>query len=262
MASFQLTFSLSQAVLKLQLFDNDVEIASASGKGVATIHAVNLVQVIEETISPATAPAGGKGDKKDKEKEAKEKEEKERLAKESAAAVAAALGEKPLPKHRYVLQATIQPLDQMKPTSPNVQAAVSDANRPTSRGGKPAPSSASPSKAKKKQSAGPGAVEATSPAGPVEPIWMWKLRVISTDTTSLIVVKDTEKEDRYKMIKDSWEANQPGRAAKARESRDQYLRLTESGTIKPVVIMMTPPAEENPPPVIGKPKEIVVTAVG
>ncbi|KAJ3024485.1 UNVERIFIED_CONTAM: hypothetical protein HDU68_008113 [Siphonaria sp. JEL0065] len=88
---------------------------------------------------------------------------------------------------------------------------------------------------------------ATSPgvAAVAEASWNWKLRIISTDTASLTVVKDTEKEDRYKMIKDSWEANQQGRS------------------IKPVAIMLTPSQEDLPPVIqIGKPKEVVITATG
>jgi hypothetical protein len=61
----------------------------------------------------------------------------------------------------------------------------------------------------------------------------WKLRLISTDTTSLIVTKDTEKEDRYKALKDSWEQQQPGRASKAREARDAYTKQVEQGVIRP-----------------------------
>ncbi|RKO89162.1 hypothetical protein BDK51DRAFT_27801, partial [Blyttiomyces helicus] len=57
----------------------------------------------------------------------------------------------------------------------------------------------------------------------------WKLRIVSTDTASLSVARDTEKEDRYRAIKDSWEAAQPGRAARGREARDGYLKLVESG---------------------------------
>lgn len=64
----------------------------------------------------------------------------------------------------------------------------------------------------------------------------WHLRIISTDTASLAVARDTEKEDRHRAIKDSWEAAQPGRAARARESREAYLRQVESGTIRPIVI--------------------------
>ncbi|KAJ3076534.1 hypothetical protein HDU98_002522 [Podochytrium sp. JEL0797] len=271
-ASFQLTFSLPQVMIKLQVFDNDVEIASVSGKGIVSLHTVSLLQVIEEaTVQPSTAAvsSGGKGDKKDKEKEAvekKEKEEKERIAKEIATVAAATLAV-PIIKHRYVIQATVQQLDLIKPNSPNLLVSQ-DANRPSSRGSVKTPSSATPNKAKKKQSAGTGgatAGSATSSEPPTSagPDLFWKLRIISTDTASLTVVKDTEKEDRYKMIKDTWEASQPGRSAKAREARESYLKLVESGAIKPVVALLTPFLEDAPPVVqIGKPKKVVVTANG
>ncbi|KAJ3088049.1 hypothetical protein HK102_009682, partial [Quaeritorhiza haematococci] len=64
----------------------------------------------------------------------------------------------------------------------------------------------------------------------------WKLRIITTDTASLLVTKDTEKEDRYRAIKDSWEQARPGRAAKAREARDGYLKLVEQGLVGPITI--------------------------
>ncbi|KAJ3025851.1 UNVERIFIED_CONTAM: hypothetical protein HDU68_006577 [Siphonaria sp. JEL0065] len=269
-ASMQLSFSLPQAMLKLQVFDNDIEIASASGKGIVSLHTVSLQQVIEDTPAAVIA-TGGKVDKKEKEAaEKKEKEEKERIA--AAAAAAAASGEKTPLKHRYVLQATVQQLELLKPNSAGLLGAGLDAaNRVASaRAGGKAPSSASPAKSKKKQSAGgptftTDPASATSPSVPAvaEASWSWKLRIISTDTASLIVVKDTEKEDRYKMIKDSWEANQQGRSARAREARDQYLKLVESGSIKPVAIMLTPLQDDLPAVVqIGKPKEVVITATG
>lgn len=62
----------------------------------------------------------------------------------------------------------------------------------------------------------------------------YKLRFISSDGASLIVTKDTEKEEKYKVIKDSWEAAQSGRAQKAKESRINYLKQLEKGTIKTV----------------------------
>jgi hypothetical protein len=78
--------------------------------------------------------------------------------------------------------------------------------------------SAAPKKKTTKSAAGSAgaggpAVSASSPAPPdatspavlaMEPAW--RLRIIASDSASLIVQKDTEKEDRYKMIKDSWES--------------------------------------------------------
>ncbi|KAJ1560371.1 hypothetical protein HK405_007341, partial [Cladochytrium tenue] len=71
----------------------------------------------------------------------------------------------------------------------------------------------------------------------------WRLRVFLSDPSVLTIAKDTEKEDRYKMIKDSWEATQPGRAARAREAREAYLKQLESGAVKPVAFLVPPAAE-------------------
>ena len=62
----------------------------------------------------------------------------------------------------------------------------------------------------------------------------WKLRLVSIDTASIVVARDTEKEDRHKAIKETWETSQPGRAAKAREARDSYLKQCDAGSIAPI----------------------------
>jgi hypothetical protein len=49
----------------------------------------------------------------------------------------------------------------------------------------------------------------------------WKLRVISSDT--LAITRDTEKEDKEAALKKSWEDAEPGRAEKAKKSRQFYL---------------------------------------
>jgi len=49
-----------------------------------------------------------------------------------------------------------------------------------------------------------------------------------------VVTKDTEKDEKFKVIKDSWETAQSGRAVKAKESRINYLKQLEKGTIKTV----------------------------
>jgi hypothetical protein len=113
----QLNFSIPQVVVKLQVFDNDVEIASARGKGVATLHAVSLLQNTEEAgaagAANQVAAAGvvaaqgsaqgskkdekGANDKKDKDSAAAaEKKEKEVAAREIAALPALVCHEKML----------------------------------------------------------------------------------------------------------------------------------------------------------------------
>ena len=49
----------------------------------------------------------------------------------------------------------------------------------------------------------------------------WTLRVFSTDTLAL--AKDTDKEDKEKALKASWETTEPGRSDKAKKSRQRFL---------------------------------------
>ena len=49
----------------------------------------------------------------------------------------------------------------------------------------------------------------------------WQIKVYSNETLALI--KDTDKEDKEKALKASWEAEEPGRAEKAKLSRQKFL---------------------------------------
>lgn len=48
----------------------------------------------------------------------------------------------------------------------------------------------------------------------------WAMKWYTSETLAL--VKDTDKEDREKALKSSWEANEPGRADKASASRKRF----------------------------------------
>ena len=48
----------------------------------------------------------------------------------------------------------------------------------------------------------------------------WLMKWYSSETVALI--KDTDKEDREKALKASWETNEPGRAEKASSSRRRF----------------------------------------
>lgn len=52
----------------------------------------------------------------------------------------------------------------------------------------------------------------------------WKLRVISSGTSSVLLAKDTEREERLKALKEGWEIANPGRLVRAKELRDNYNR--------------------------------------
>lgn len=48
----------------------------------------------------------------------------------------------------------------------------------------------------------------------------WFLKIISTDT--VVVVRDTDKEDKERGIKKSWEDAEPGRSEKSKKSRRKH----------------------------------------
>ena len=49
----------------------------------------------------------------------------------------------------------------------------------------------------------------------------WVMKLFTSET--IAIIKDTDKEDREKALKASWEAAEPGRAEKAAKSRARYL---------------------------------------
>ena len=51
----------------------------------------------------------------------------------------------------------------------------------------------------------------------------WVLKFFTSETLALF--KDTDKEDREKALKASWETQDPGRAEKAAKSRQRFLLL-------------------------------------
>ncbi|KAJ3269871.1 hypothetical protein HDV01_000833 [Terramyces sp. JEL0728] len=223
--SLQVSFSMQSIWIKIVLYDNDVEICSVQGKGLATINNVLLHQ--------AEDPPPAKPSKDDK---------------KGPAGAQSAPPAPILPKHKYVLQATIleSEVDRLNQITSN---SSNDPNRPTSRSSK---SGSAASKKKKVNSASVTAgnqtpapavavVAGTSPqatAPPSELEFFWSLRLISTDTSSVLVVKDTEKEDRYKAIKESWETAAPGRMNRARDNRENYLKHSDLGNIHPVNIIL------------------------
>ncbi|KAJ3309415.1 hypothetical protein HDV04_006156 [Boothiomyces sp. JEL0838] len=218
--SLQVSFSMQSIWIKVILFDNDVEICAVQGKGMATINNVLLYQA-EEPIPVKPSKDDKKGP--------------------------AASAPPVLPKHKYVLQATIleSEIDRLNHISTN---SSNEANRPTSRSSK---GGSAASKKKKVPSASATAGQPPTPSVPViagvqpqgvavptELEFLWTLRLISTDTANVIVLKDTEKEDRYKSIKESWEAAAPGRMNRARDNRETYLKQSDLGHIHQVNIIL------------------------
>ncbi|KAJ3390553.1 hypothetical protein HDU92_000392 [Lobulomyces angularis] len=240
--SMQLSFNLPFVSLNLQLFDHEEEIFSISGKGIVSMHAVTLYANFPEgdgiLVPPPQLVENKKGTKDGKDAPKVDLSVKEAV--------------KPPLKHKYILQGSMEPIEWSKFLTTKGNQANDE--RPVSRGIKTTGSG------KKKKSTQPAA----QPDPPVitgvassEP--NWKLRFVSTDSVSLIVTKDTEKEDRYRALKDSWELSQPGRALKAKESREQYIKQVEQGLTKPLVFGYTAAKEVCKPWTIvnSKPDKIV-----
>ncbi|KAJ3127400.1 hypothetical protein HK098_006389 [Nowakowskiella sp. JEL0407] len=276
--STQLLFSFPTVLLKLTVFDNNVEIFSVKGRGVVSIYALNLGY--SEVSEPST---GGKETGNNTLKSGKPDKE----AVKSLTTLIPKEQSQSQPRHKYILQATIEHSEfevaKNKPSSalsnPNaqlqqqLQSSQSETTRPQSRGAskptnsakkkKPGPQSAGSANEKsgqEKLSSADKYKESTSGSGVSggqsfqddknnEP--MWRLKVFATDQGNLQITKDTEKEDRYKAIKDSWEVAQPGRASKAREVRENYNKQVEVGIIKPV-LLPTPNGKEAKPWMILK----------
>lgn len=57
---------------------------------------------------------------------------------------------------------------------------------------------------------------------------LWNMRLFSSGSIGLTLAKDTAQDERYRSIKQGWEASQPGRSTKARDSRDAFLKAQVS----------------------------------
>ncbi|KAI8803173.1 hypothetical protein BJ742DRAFT_909069 [Cladochytrium replicatum] len=196
--------------VKLQILDNNIELVSSKGKAVSTIHAF--------TIKSSSEPPPVSPDPKS-----------------------------PIPPmHKYIVQGSVDQFELSKMTASVVNNP--EQIRPAStRGTNKQVSSARKKKSTTSAGTTPSAAQTVSTiqvsgAGGLqqdertgnEPTW--KLRIVSNDTSGITVFKDTEKEDRHKAIKDSWEQAQPGRALRARDLREAYAKSAESGSVRPITI--------------------------
>ncbi|KXS19272.1 hypothetical protein M427DRAFT_29210 [Gonapodya prolifera JEL478] len=205
--SAHLIFDHQNLSVQLQIFDGDIEVYRAKGRGVATIYAATLQRVDEPMTNSAVSASG-----------AKDVKANQTDVKSPPSTVGARA------PHKYIIQGTVESADWSKVFPSSSSNVSSDAGRPSSSRNTKNASSA------KKKKGTDGLTLATNAAAPSvaatsEPTW--KLRLVSSEGASVSLTKDTEQEDRYKMIKDSWEQKNPGRAAKAREIREQYLKQTD-----------------------------------
>lgn len=222
--SAQLSIAVASAGIFFQVLNGSgVEIARGRGRGVATIYSVLLL----EDDEPISGKAGkdAKGGK---------------LGAKNASIVGSE------ERHRYIIQGFVEdlagiPVNNVKQSIQAVAtAALKNIGGKAPGGGAGSTSTGATNQSgTKKGAANNKPVETEDkdnslqqPAGT-----HWKLRLISSGTATAVYAKDTEKEERYKAMKESWEGKQPGRLTKAKELRETYFKQVDGGAIKPVVFV-------------------------
>ncbi|ORZ34505.1 hypothetical protein BCR44DRAFT_1436328 [Catenaria anguillulae PL171] len=353
--SLHLSFAIPNLYLTLELYENNEQIFKVRARDVVIVPNVILLKTddfaqptagIEKeakpettaaagaTVGPSTGKAGaGKADKaSEKEKaaaaaaaaaaskEAEKEKERDRLSPPNSALA------RSQPMRRYILQAFVEPTEEVLPllvepadatsggrprTASSVAATTTTTGAPKvsmtsvkvapTKGGKSgstagaeAPKLAAvpdgPEKMTKDSSAkspssqnvqstkssSPAAATATDTAtnaaaaatstttfnATVTRDLKWILRVTSSESQGLYVVKDSERDEKHRVIKEAWEQKAPGRAARAREAREQFLNTLKqaqsvaaagagSGTASSGTPPATaPPQAHAPPPYI------------
>ncbi|XP_033740802.1 androglobin-like isoform X8 [Pecten maximus] len=266
--SIQVNTSKQDVYIKLVVLDDEVEVASTTGKGHAVIPAF-IFQKDIDLNSEDKRPSSRTSNKDTKGKASTAKLKRSGSAKSvdgrasrgsrhSDAGVSdGEIDEKDLKPHKYIIQATVMrnswPLSESswifvqmlkdieknelkvsfkpppnediankdRPPSPPKQEKAPAASSSTQKGGKGGKTDKKGGKDKDKDQKGSRppsqAFDMTKPH--------WTLRVVSDASSfeDIEVKKDTERADEIRAMKKAWENAEPGRAAKALQSRLKYL---------------------------------------
>ncbi|KAL8581512.1 hypothetical protein ACOMHN_042905 [Nucella lapillus] len=261
LCSLQVSTSKADVYVRLCVLDNEEEVASASGKGHVVIpahifHKDPLPPGEEAAQLPPTQPepkrsssrtsnrGGAKGGKGKRAESAKSPEggRASRGSQHSEPGVSEELDEKENKPHKYIVQATVMKnswpmsesswafVQQLKEQEKN-ELKVAYKERPPS----PAKNEKSPpagQKGKPKGKADKGGKEKQDTKGSrppsqqfdiTKPSWTLRIVVDATSAEEIEVKKDTERADEIRAMKKAWEDAEPGRAAKALQSRLKYL---------------------------------------
>ncbi|OWF38911.1 Androglobin [Mizuhopecten yessoensis] len=256
--SIQVNTSKQDVYIKLVVLDDEVEVASTTGKGHAVIPAF-IFQKDVDLNSEDKRPSSRASNKDAKGKASTAKLKRTGSAKSvdgrasrgsrlSDAGVSdGEIDEKDLKPHKYIIQATVLrnswPLGESswifvqmlkdieknelkvankdRPPSPPKQEKAPATSSSSQKGGKGGKTDKKGGKDKDKDQKGSRppsqAFDMTKPH--------WTLRVVSDASSfeDIEVKKDTERADEIRAMKKAWENAEPGRAAKALQSRLKYL---------------------------------------
>ncbi|XP_064627067.1 androglobin-like isoform X5 [Lineus longissimus] len=260
LASLQVTTSKSDVYVKLQVLDNEEEIASATGKGHVVIPSsifckdINLEE--DKRSSSRASERGRAGASTSSQGVSPGRKKRSDSAKsEGRASVSSHLSEvllegleegQEIKPHKYIIQATVLrnswPLsesswafvqqlqqlekDELKLNNPLKERPISApkqekaAPTPKGKGGK---GKEKGKERDKKNSVQEGSRPASQQFDTFRPYWILRFVSDATAAEDVDVKKDTERADEIRAMKKAWEDAEPGRAAKALQSRLQYL---------------------------------------
>ncbi|KAK7107724.1 hypothetical protein V1264_015593 [Littorina saxatilis] len=260
LCSLQVSTSKADVYVRLCVLDNEEEMASATGKGHVVIPAFvfhkDPLLPGEEAAQPAptqpepkrsssrTSNRGGtKGAKGKRAESAKSPDGRNsRGSQHSEVGVSDELDEKENKPHKYIVQATVLrnswPLSescwtfvQMLKEQEKNELKVAYKERPPSPVQKEkAPAAGQKGKPKGKGDKGGKDKQDNKGSRPpsqqfdiTKPNWILRIVVDANIAEEIEVKKDTERADEIRAMKKAWEEAEPGRAAKALQSRLKYL---------------------------------------
>eukprot|EP00794_Sanderia_malayensis_P000438 gene438-1079_t len=261
--SIQLGTSKSDVYIKLDILDNEIAVASSEGKGHTVIPAFTFlrdhIDDDEEKASHRSSRLdsgrssvkGGRG-KKDNAKRATSPFEKATRKLEKVANTQGKIkgsestdtldksAEEPEHNHihKYIIQATVQrdswPLSRSQwdfvGILKNLEKTEGEAVEPVTKTekhsagpkGKKGVKEGKDSRSSKSHPNAGGSRPSSQQFDNSKPNWV--LRICDTGSNEIEIKKDTERQDEIKAMKAAWETAQPGRAAKAQQTRLNFLK--------------------------------------
>lgn len=288
LTSIQISTSKADVYVQLMVLDHEEEMASAKGKGHAVIPAFTFLKdptipgeepaavattEVKRTLSRASNRGGAKPGKGGKRLESAKSGDgrTSRSSQHSDPGVSDDLEEKDPKPHKYIVQAVVlhnswplsesswtfvqmlkeQEKNELKvaykerPVSPQ----KNEKSAPASQKGKPKGGKTDKG-VKEKEKETKGSRPPSQQFDITKPHWTLRIVLDANSAEEIEVKKDTERADEIRAMKKAWEDAEPGRAAKAMQSRLKYL---STHTIK----LQT---DEEAAPAANKPLDVETAA--
>ncbi|KAJ8026646.1 Androglobin [Holothuria leucospilota] len=255
-ASIQFCTSKPDVYISLQILDHEEEVASTKGKGHAVIPAFKFLRDREpgEEERGSSSRSSAKGNRASSTSLGSGKRNRSATSNDGRASakiresssdfgkLEGEIDENEFKPHKYVVQAKV--LRKSWPLSESSWAFVqvlkeleknelkANKERPASPGkGDGKNSSSRGDKGKKGKDKGKEKEKEKGSSRPpsqqfdhTKPYWTLRIVLDQTPTDEVDIIKDTERQDEIRAMKQAWEAAEPGRAAKAQATREKFMK--------------------------------------